>query len=166
MVARFVTQAGVTSNISAASCIEISSSTGFPFASSSQIWNRFFAMANPKDEPCSCPIAQFCDRSKRSMSPRLHQLCREKPKYRRLFHGLPAPERSVPRGPCRFFGDLIRLETCELGCKKGTKIKVVRCGHPSLGGISVSAIPYRADQADGTCKGCDFYQSTPSPTAK
>jgi hypothetical protein len=100
------------------------------------------------------------------MSPHLHRLCVKRADYRAKFFGLAEPEKKKPKPPCKFFGELVRLETCELGCKKGTKIRVVRCEKPLLKGQSVSAIPYKQDQADGTCKGCDGYEaheSSPSP---
>jgi hypothetical protein len=110
---------------------------------------------------CQCESAGFCPLASRAMSAHNHRLCQTRPKYRALFQNLPQPERQpARRGPCRFTGPLVRLETCELGCAKGTKIKVVRCGNTEIGG-EVSVVPYKRGQPEGPCKGCGGYEAQP-----
>jgi hypothetical protein len=102
------------------------------------------------------------------MSAHLHHLCQTKPKYRRLFHGLPQPEK--PRltlnsiestGSCKHRGEFVRLQGCKKCGQKDKQVEVFVCERH---GREVSEVSWWVGQSrEDQCRTCKLYEPVAPP---
>lgn len=118
-------------------------------------------------EQCVCPAAGWCERHKRQMSVKTHQLCQTSETYRKAFA---KPSGEQPRRqlltqrdlPCVHRLDVVRVDKCRLAdCKGGVEVEVFSCAKHGECTVNQHAIP-----GVSVCKKCkDRSEATTGPVA-